>query len=63
MTPKTCLPFLLLAALFGCTTQQKKEETEVDRLWRAGFGYNNPNPQRKKEGLPAVDFDGSVHRD
>ncbi len=61
MARKTCLllPFLVVA-LLGCTTERKKD-TEIDRLWRAGYGYNNPNPDRKKEGLPPVNLDGSVY--
>ncbi len=61
MKCRTGLPVLLLAVLLGCTPDKKKENPEIDRLWRAGYGYNNPNPQ-KKEGKPPMDFDGSVHQ-
>lgn len=64
MTRKSlCIFSIVLLALVGCTTKKKKEDTYVDQLWRAGYGYNNPNPDRKKEGLPPVDFDGRVHRE
>ena len=38
------------------------EETEIDRLWQQGYGYNNPNPDRIKKGQPVLNFDGKVAR-
>ena len=54
---------ILLAALCGCAKDREEKNTYLDSLWRAGYGYNNPNPQRQKDGLPPVNFDGSVHED
>ncbi len=28
-----------------------------------GYGFNNPNPERKKKGLPPLNFDGSNPQD
>ncbi len=47
-----CLPFAT-----GCKSQEKSEqERELDRMWREGYGFNNPNDARRKKGLPPVDF-------
>lgn len=54
---------VLLLTLLGCTTEKKKDDTQIDQLWREGYGYNNPNAQRKKDGLPPVDWDGTVRED
>ena len=29
---------------------------EINRLWHQGYGYNNPNPQRQREGKKPLDF-------
>ena len=34
------------------------EEEQIDSLWRQGYGFNNPNPERIRNGQPAVNFDG-----
>ena len=31
-------------------------QSETNRLWHQGYGYNNPNPQRKREGNRSIDF-------
>jgi len=46
--------------LVGCAAE--REDTELDRLWRGGYGYNNPNPDRAKKGLAPLNFDGSTSR-
>lgn len=62
MTRKSLWLFsILVMALSGCTTKEKKKDTHIDQLWREGYGFNNPNAQRKKEGLPPIDMDGRVH--
>lgn len=33
---------------------------DIDSLWKAGFGFNNPNPERIKQGLEPQNFDGSI---
>lgn len=37
-----------------------KDKSPADRLWRAGYGFNNPNPERMRNGQPLLNFDGSV---
>lgn len=56
---------LLILFLIGCSPPPKRKDPgseELDSLWRAGYGYNNPNPERRKQGLPPVDFDGQVRK-
>lgn len=33
---------------------------DPDPLWRHGYGYNNPNNERIREGKDVLNFDGSV---
>ncbi len=49
---------LLLVLLSGCASDP--HDSEIDRLWRQGYGFNNPNLERIKNGCPPVDFDGTV---
>lgn len=55
----------------GCATSSDKYDSqrkETDRIyeetingpWKAGYGFNNPNPERMKKGLPPLNFDGTV---
>ena len=37
--------------------------SDADALWRNGYGFNNPNIERRRSGLAPLNFDGSVHRD
>ncbi|MCA9067414.1 MAG: hypothetical protein KDA84_00725 [Planctomycetaceae bacterium] len=63
MTRKSLWLFsILLITLTGCPSKEKKKDTYMDQLWREGYGFNNPNADRRKEGLAPVDMDGSVHR-
>lgn len=32
----------------------------VDANWRQGYGYNNPNNERLRQGLEPLNFDGST---
>ena len=32
----------------------------ADSLWKQGYGYNNPNPERQRQGLESQNFDGSL---
>jgi hypothetical protein len=53
---------LLLAALpltAGCASDS--HDPEIDSLWRRGYGFNNPNYERIKNGLQPLHFDGTVH--
>jgi len=37
---------------------QRKFKSELNKAWREGFGFSNPNPDRISKGLPPLDFDG-----
>lgn len=61
--------FLLMAptgllALTGCRgwhSSQKlswERDEQIDQLWLAGYGYNNPNPDHRRRGEPLEHFDG-----
>ncbi len=47
---------VLLILSSGCASDR-----EVDRLWREGYGFNNPNPERVRNGQPPLNFDGTVY--
>jgi hypothetical protein len=50
-------------ACTGCSTRRNEgSDDHVDRLWRQGYGYKNPNPERVRQGLPPLNFDGSEHK-
>lgn len=53
---------MLLAAGCASDSEYSKRKRETDELWRAGYGFNNPNAERLKEGKPPLDFDGREHR-
>ncbi len=40
--------------------KKKKKGFDPDPLWHAGYGFNNPNPERMRNGQPLLNFDGSV---
>ncbi len=55
------LGLMLATILFfgsGCASDQP--ESEADRLWKQGYGYNNPNADRLRNGEPPVNFDGTI---
>ncbi|WP_186774929.1 hypothetical protein [Allorhodopirellula solitaria] len=39
---------------------EDEEGYDPDPLWRQGYGFNNPNNERIKNGEPVLNFDGSV---
>jgi hypothetical protein len=60
---------ILFAVLLACSMscqggtrlrKQKKEPDEskqqLNRLWEQGYGFNNPNNERIKQGLPPEPF-------
>ena len=54
MSRRSILPLVVFAmGLFisGCATDGK-----MDELWRQGYGFNNPNPDRISQGLPPKDL-------
>jgi len=40
--------------------EKDKEGFDPDPLWHQGYGFNNPNNERIKNGQPVLNFDGSV---
>ena len=54
------LAYLGLSGLFGFGDEDEEEGFDPDELWRQGYGFNNPNPERIRNGQPALNFDGSV---
>lgn len=60
------IAFVACIAISGCRTLQpeyslfkSEHEEQTDALWRQGFGYNNPNAERIRDGRDSVNFDGS----
>lgn len=51
--------FATCAAAGGCASDEPKKDDTLNDLWKQGYGYNNPNADRLKQGLPPVNFDGS----
>jgi len=49
---------LIVAAMMtlssGCASSPK--ESHLDRLWKQGYGYNNPNPERIRNGQKPLNF-------
>ena len=39
--------------------REKSNSDFADSLWKQGYGYNNPNPERKRQGLKPLNFDDS----
>ena len=35
---------------------------QIDSAWKQGYGFNNPNIQRRRQGLDPVNFDGTTDR-
>jgi hypothetical protein len=48
---------LTLVLNSGCASRPK--ESHLDRLWKQGYGFNNPNPERVRNGQKPLNFDGS----
>ena len=41
---------------------EKKSDSFIEKAWRAGGGFNNPNPERIREGKSPLNLDGSVYK-
>lgn len=39
-------------------TPQEEMDERLNQLWEEGYGYNNPNADRIKQGLPPIPFKG-----
>lgn len=46
---------------FG-SQDKSSEETALNQNWRSGYGFNNPNPDRIKNGKAPLNFDGSEYK-
>ncbi|MBV9123449.1 MAG: hypothetical protein JO112_08840 [Planctomycetes bacterium] len=44
-------------ALAGCADDD--HDSDINQLWRQGYGFHNPNYQRLKNGQKPLNFDGS----
>lgn len=53
---------LLSGTQLGCTSMHTAESEsssmDLDALWRDGAGYNNPNPERIRNGQRPLNLDG-----
>ena len=56
MVRTICIVWLLVSTFIGCASEDDRPDPLND-LWRQGYGFNNPNYDRKVNGLPPVDFD------
>jgi hypothetical protein len=45
-----------LALNSGCASSPK--ESQLDQLWKQGHGFNNPNPERIRNGQKPLNFGG-----
>lgn len=68
MKPLSCLLIVVCFAFTGCrgirpnySLFDNDREEHTDELWRQGYGFNNPNVERIKNGERPVDFNGSPH--
>lgn len=51
-----CIAILNVA---GCKSDSDPASDQLNEYWREGYGYNNPNVDRMRKGLPPQNFDGS----
>ena len=45
---------IALVLTSGCASTPK--ESHLDRLWKQGYGYNNPNSERIRNGQKPLNF-------
>ena len=46
---------VLVALTSGCVSNSDSD-SELESLWEQGYGFNNPNAERLKKGLPPEEF-------
>ncbi len=46
----------LLQGWWDDLLETEDNNQEINRLWHQGYGFNNPNPQRQRDGLEPLDF-------
>ena len=61
-TWRAALGHALVEILSGGTPTERRHDSAVDGLWREGYGFNNPNLERRRQGQPPLNLDGSVHK-
>ena len=56
---------LILTLSLGCASSDRRTSFDYnhDQLWKQGFGFGNPNPDRLRAGLEPVNFDGSTDKE
>lgn len=64
----TCFLFSLGCAGFSDFRRARRDRlpshsSSNNGLWKQGYGFNNPNNERRRPGLEPVSFDGSPDRD
>jgi hypothetical protein len=62
MILRRALTLLLMTAtlaVLGCKSDESMLDPDLNELWRAGYGYKNPNADRIRKGLPPLNMDGS----
>lgn len=62
MTRLLVLSILAAVVMFAAGCRSDRTQSRNNSLWRSGYGFNNPNAERIKNGCPPVNFDGSVDR-
>ncbi len=54
---KSAIGMIIAATMtlsLGCASSPK--ESHLDRLWKQGYGFNNPNPERIRNGQKPLNF-------
>lgn len=54
------LSFWVLKSALKGDDDDDKSGFDPDPLWRQGYGFNNPNNERIRNGQPVLNFDGTV---
>ena len=65
------LAVLILHAAGGCATDDSAQGPTVsavegnptNELWKQGYGFNNPNVDRIRDGKKSADFQGTPNND
>lgn len=39
---------------------RNQQTSRVDSMWKQGYGFNNPNNDRRRQGLDPANFDGKT---
>lgn len=51
---------VLVAVVLHSNDDDSESDSGANHLWKQGYGFNNPNPDRIRNGQPVLNFDGSV---